>query len=345
MSVIGCYHPLNAFWTGLYTEKGKKDYVICSGQTNTLSLSSFKLQFRGRKYDNIALTSKYGDSYFKENLKIPCGQCIGCRLDYSRAWAVRCVLESKEYDNNYFITLTYNDENLPKNNSLSVRDLQLFIKRLREYYRRNFNYDNIRFFACGEYGSLGDRPHYHIIFFNLPLSDLKFFKANSLQDKLFISETISKLWPYGFHSVGSVNFETCAYTARYIVKKLKGADSVYYEKNGIIPEFVRMSRRPGIGEAYFNKNKDTIYLTDELMYADKSGQVHKVKPGVYFDKLYDIDNAEHLAKLKEKRQYVAENTLKNKLNKTGKRNEYELLNDEEKLKAKSLKRLYRKGFK
>lgn len=131
--------------------------------------------------------------------KIPCGKCIGCRLDYSRQWATRCMLESKDYQQNWFITLTYDEENKPLmmwgvdedgliyepqedwNGTLNPKDLTKFIKDLRRYWKYHFNEDNIRFYACGEYGGQTKRPHYHAIIFNLNL------KENMLEPFLCVS--------------------------------------------------------------------------------------------------------------------------------------------------------------
>ena len=100
-------------------------------------------------------------------VQLPCGQCIGCRLEKSRQWAMRIAHESSLYDQNCFLTLTFSDEHLPQNLSVSKRDLQLFMKRLRKHFAPR----KIRFFQCGEYGELNMRPHYHSILFNVDFPD------------------------------------------------------------------------------------------------------------------------------------------------------------------------------
>jgi hypothetical protein len=97
---------------------------------------------------------------------VPCGQCLGCRLDKANDWAIRCVHEAKLHLHNCFITLTYNDDCLPADGSLHREHLQLFFKRLRRYLDYHDN-SKIRFLCCGEYGDLNRRPHYHILCFSV----------------------------------------------------------------------------------------------------------------------------------------------------------------------------------
>lgn len=314
--IISCYHPLTAIWTGCYTDKGKKDYVIVSGEVDYMNLDMFKRMFKGRDYDNKALV--YDNKFhtgkmFKEFLPVPCGRCIGCRLDYSRSWAVRCLLESKEHEDNQFITLTYDDAHLPKDHSVHKRDVQLFLKRLRKYIKYHLNIDNIKYYACGEYGDKSERPHYHLILFGLPLPDKRFLSCVR-GNKLYVSDIIAKCWPYGIHSVGEVNYETAAYTARYVMKKKKGYLADYYKQKGIESEFNLMSRRPGIGLKYFEENYDKIYKTDEVIYTNANNQAMTLKPCSYYDKKFDLIDSKHLEKIKESRTVRAvlhrENVLK-----------------------------------
>lgn len=180
-------------------------------------------------------------------LRLPCGQCIGCRLERSRQWAVRCLHEKMIWEFNYFVTLTYSDKFLPAGLTLDKRALQLFMKRLRKHYG-----DGIRFYGCGEYGDRTKRPHYHLILFNCKLDGLRFYKHQADGSPLFYSETLEKLWPFGFNVVGEVTFESCAYVARYITKKIFG-DKAEAHYGGRQPEFTVMSRRPGIGSAWFER--------------------------------------------------------------------------------------------
>lgn len=193
-------------------------------------------------------------------INVPCGSCVGCRLDYSRQWADRLTMESLSFpkDEQYFVTLTYDDANLVfvgDRPTLCKGHLQKFMKDLRNSYRS----DRLRFYACGEYGGQTLRPHYHLLLFGLHLDDLKLYKLNFNHDPLYNSQQLSDVWKKGHVVVGEVNWQTCAYTARYVMKKAKSkGEKLAYESVGILPEFVVMSRRPGIGVQYFRDNQEQI---------------------------------------------------------------------------------------
>lgn len=210
-------------------------------------------------------------------IELPCGSCLSCRLDYSQDWAVRCSFESKLWKHNYFITLSYDDENLPftKNNNatLDKSHIDEFIQAVRNYFKHR-GHTGIRYLLCGEYNSSGDRmlnPHYHMILFNCPLDDLTInfptpdggliHKKNSVGTYMFYSPIIADIWSKGFIAIDDANFNTESYVSRYIMKKQKGESSkVYSEVLGVEAPFLRMSNRPGIGFNYF--------LKDEAKYID-----------------------------------------------------------------------------
>lgn len=219
--------------------------------------------------------------YIREKLQVPCGQCVGCRLERSRQWAIRCIHEAQMHPHNCFITLTYNNEHLPYPPSLDVRDWQLFMKRLRKRFGKN-----IRFFHCGEYGEQFGRPHYHACLFNFDFPDKTLFKEVN-GNRLYISKALSELWPYGFSTIGDVTFESAAYVARYIMKKVTGkkADE-HYEKidprTGEIyiakPEYVTMSRRSGIGASWYDRFSSDVYPNDYVIVRGR-----KMRPPRYYD--------------------------------------------------------------
>lgn len=244
------------------------------------------------------------DSY--HSLSIPCGQCIGCRLEKSRQWAIRCSLESQLYENSYFLTLTYDDEHLPASGSLVPEDLQKFLKKLRRHIEYHGSDEKIRFFACGEYGDNFQRPHYHAIIYNLDISDLKRFSTSFNGDTYYTSETINQIWKNGYVIIGQVTFESCAYVARYVTKKITGdqADEHY---NGREPEFVRMSRRPGIGAAWLDKYQTDVYPHDYVVIRDGI----KVKPPKYFDKLFEAIAPDEMSMIKELRSVAGYESLLN----------------------------------
>lgn len=265
---MACFHPLKAYIVGR-AEDGKK---------------------------KIVFADKYVPSespYVPVPIDLPCGQCIGCRLQYSRMWADRCMMELESHDSAYFITLTYDDEYLPvsyygdsegnpiKVYSLRKSDLQKFFKRLR----KAFPDDHIRYYACGEYGDQTKRPHYHCIVYGLHLNDLVFYKRSNLKDLYYNSPSLSKVWPYGFSVVGAVTWESCAYTARYVVKKIKGLGADFYDTFNIEPEFVVMSRRPGIGNDYFHSHPD-LFDYKRITIGSDRGSV-SFSPPRYFKQLLE----------------------------------------------------------
>lgn len=223
-------------------------------------------------------------------LTIPCGNCIGCRLERSRQWALRCVHEASLHEQNCFITLTYNSEHLPKSNSLDKTHFQKFMKRLRKKYTGQ----SIRFYQCGEYGDRNGRPHYHACLFGHDFSDKTLHQTTKNGDKLYTSQILDKIWKKGFCTIGELNFKTAAYCARYIMKKINGdqADAHYRyvnEKTGeefqIIPEYTTMSRRPGIASNWYKNFKSDVFPSDEVIINGIPMQ-----PPKYYDTLLEQEN-------------------------------------------------------
>ena len=151
-----------------------------------------------------------------KHLELPCGQCIGCRLEKSRQWATRCIHEAQMHEDNCFITLTYDDENIPWDGSLNKQHFQAFMKRLRWHNKEK----KIRYFHVGEYGEQLSRPHYHALIFNHDFDDKELWTVND-EMRLYTSEKLQKIWPMGFSTIGSVTWETAAYCSRYIMKKYR----------------------------------------------------------------------------------------------------------------------------
>lgn len=190
---------------------------------------------------------------------IPCGQCLGCRLDKANEWAIRCVHEAKLHTHNCFITLTYNDDCLPADGSLHKEHLQLFVKRLRRHLQYNYENLKIRFLACGEYGSINMRPHYHLLVYGYFPDDVRKLSVLTNGYNLFRSPTLEKLWPYGYNTVGAVTFESARYVAKYSLKKQTGKNKYVYDELGIKPEFITCSLKPGIGADFFERYKQDIF--------------------------------------------------------------------------------------
>lgn len=225
--------------------------------------------------------------------KLPCGGCEGCLLERSRQWAVRCMHEAQLWEKNCFITLTYEDP--PPWNSLVHSDFQKFMKRLRKRFkgdkelvddRTGKSSHPIRFYMAGEYGSARGRPHYHACIFNFAFEDLKFLRRTNSGSDLYRSAQLESLWPYGYSSVGDVTFESAAYVARYVMKKQNQDIDVHapvdLETGEVIerlPEYNRMSLKPGIGANFVDKFKSDVFPND---YVVVNG--HKAKPPRYYFK-------------------------------------------------------------
>lgn len=268
-----------------------------------------------------------------ESMEVACGSCLGCRLDRSRMWAVRCVHEAglpEHVHGNSFVTLTYRDKgectneqlaggfHIPDDWSLRKDHFQKFMKRLRKRFSQR-----IRFFHCGEYGNrcphgldlrlvqcplcTVGRPHYHALLFNCSFDDLEPYKQERGEVR-YTSEVLSDVWKYGFVDVGQVNFESAAYVARYALKKVNGvqADSHYFRLDHdtgemwfIEPEYCTMSRRPGIGKGWFQLFADDCFPSDDCPVPG-SGVFKKVPR--YYETLFGIADPLGLEEVKAMRQ-------------------------------------------
>lgn len=165
------------------------------------------------------------------------------------------------------------------------------MKRLRKKYG-----SNIRFFHCGEYGEKQGRPHYHACLLNFDFPD-KYHYCNSPRgDPLYRSSELEKLWPYGLCQIGSVTFESAAYVARYITKKITGPMADYHYQ-GRKPEYTTMSRRPGIGVPFLKKFHSDIYPHDRVVIR---GRV-QVNPPRFYNQQYEVMYPEKYQKIKSKR--------------------------------------------
>lgn len=220
-----------------------------------------------------SLVFKPSESLSGVRQMIPCGKCAGCRLEYSRQWAVRLMHENRMHKQSCFVNLTYDNEHLPEVGTLVPTHLQGFHKRLhnRLLYDRG---RGIRYYGCGEYGDLNKRPHYHSIVFGYDFPDKVFYGRNGRGDEIFTSAKLDEIWGHGECKIGSVTFDSCAYVARYVMKKVDGekreaghyqvydADGLIHER---VPEFPHMSRRPGIGSTYFDKYGSEIMTHDSII--------------------------------------------------------------------------------
>lgn len=219
-------------------------------------------------------------------IDVPCSKCVECLIDKSSEWSYRIMNECSLYEKNCFITLTYADNPV----SLNKRDLQLFLKRLR----RHLEPLKFRFFACGEYGKKGKRPHYHLIVFNWQPDDLDYFFTDKAGVGIYKSDFLSKIWNKGFISVSFVDENVAKYVAKYMQK-------LNEIPKGCIKPFLTMSLKPGIGADYLINNISVAFSTDKIYL---NGMYHKL-PRYYLKLLekygYDLtcikSNREMKAKL------------------------------------------------
>lgn len=253
-------------------------------------------------------------------IMIPCGRCDGCRADYTRTWADRMILELDHSGKGVFLTLTYDDEHLPVvyqtttgecTPTLSKRDVQLFMKRLRKCFKGR----EIRYYICGEYGPSTGRPHYHAIIYGLgcaDFDDLAPHGINPLGQQYFVSEFLkAEIWKNGFCLLSDVSYRTCAYVARYVRKKLFEKDEMSFESRLKEPVFSLMSRSPGIGMYYPIEHPD-VYEKGKMYFSDHNGSVQVYLPAAFLRQLEKLDPDKY-QQLKEQRRSAAENTLLSRL--------------------------------
>lgn len=252
-------------------------------------------------------------------VQIPCGKCDGCKLDMARMWAARCVHESQLHDDNCVITLTYNDEFLPRDGNLVKQHFQDFMKRLRfrispllyasceksEFNRlrvtKCFKSGVVRYFECGEYGELGGRPHFHACLFGYDFPDKILYK-NDNGTRLYRSAILDDCWPFGYSAVGDLNTASASYIARYVVKKIV-SDGV----DGKVKEFTSMSRNPGIGYNWLVNFASDVYPDDFVIMPGGM----KVKPPRYYDDKYMLTNEDVMVQLKSERVKAAKASITN----------------------------------
>lgn len=210
---------------------------------------------------------------------IPCSKCDGCRMKRSKEWAARCYHEMQCHAESCFVTLTYNKENLPQGSTLVKKHFTDFNKRFRRRIKKDTDRDGIKFFMCGEYGDKFSRPHYHALFFGYDLPDREYAYTDSKGIKQYTSAILSEVWGKGFVTVGDVTFQSAAYVSRYILKKV-GKNEGAVEYYGMrVPEYVRMSNRPGLGRKWIEKYFWDVYTQDTVVINDKL----KLKPPRFYD--------------------------------------------------------------
>lgn len=298
---MSCYHPMFGVFKNEFHDSGGKKFQLVACPPDPIQA---KMLYPG-------------------SVMIPCGKCIGCRLDYSRQWADRMTLELVSAGKGIFVTLTYDDDHInvatdPDTGeavayTLRKKDLSDFIKVLRS--RKKFEDRRISFFASGEYGPKTLRPHMHAIIFGVGLddfSDLTLKGKNNLGQSYYISEEFSTIWNKGFSLICDVSWQTCAYVSRYVQKKI-GKDLLDLSPE-MEPEFSLMSRRPGLGRRYLDENPDCLDYVSISIGSDIEGR--KIQIPKYFYNQLKLTDKYRFDILKEQRVKFAEDKMLLKLQKT-----------------------------
>ena len=257
-----CYSPLDGYRSRSVNESGKRSVVF-----------------------------DVHEGFVDRPVSIPCGQCTGCRLEYSRQWAMRCMHEASLHDENCFITLTYDEEHLPANGSLDKAAFPKFMKRLR----KRFHGRRIRYYHAGEYGDRFGRPHYHSCLFGFDFPD-KVSWPRKVDYPVWRSAVLESLWPFGASEVGAVTFESAAYVARYVTKKVTGKKAGEYYR-GLQPEYSTMSRRPGIGKEWFEQYKCEVYAEDGVVVRGRL-----MKPPKFYDGEFELCDPDAMAAVRRARK-------------------------------------------
>lgn len=351
-----CFNPKYAKWE--YGETKKHRYGM---KLKIISKKEYELYEKLRKHMSEEGKNNTG------LMCLPCQKCLGCKLDYSKMWGLRGLLESQQWKYNCFITLTYNNAHLPKDKNLHKEDVQDFLKRLRKNYtgKQSRIWNNkdgsqiveypIRTFYSGEYGDLFYRSHFHVGIFNWAPNDLKFLKYNKYGDPLYTSKQVERLWSIkgtdgkyhqiGFVTVEEMNFNTAQYIARYTVKKCFNDHDQTIKNKGLKPEFIETSRKGGLGyQVYENKELwEKMKRNYGFFVKTRKGlKLYKI-PQFYKNKWKDKDEYTEYFAESEKHRKQTEETFKELLEKTGYTKDEQLAIQKrtiiQKLKAKkSLKR-------
>lgn len=311
---MACFHPKKGFLIG-ETAKGAPKYKIAPWEA-TYVYETDPGVWKISMEDDLPFTDyrrdylpEYCDHYVRDFIPIPCGNCIGCRLDYARDWSARLMHELKMHDPEtcWFLTLTYNDDALMETftdptvdrlrlgadhlgevafyTNLDARDMTLFWKRVR----KDFPDRKLVYYQAGEYGEQRQRCHFHAIVYDLPLDpdDLHVNGVNELGNVTWRSDYLERKWQHGNVIVGKVSTESCAYVARYTLKKAREMWENDYT-NRVRP-FVRMSRNPGIGRTYLESHPEIFDVSRFPLPSRKDHPLMVPHPRYYLKYLKEVD--------------------------------------------------------
>lgn len=337
-----CYTPMIRYYQ--IASREEKEAIKSQDKKLTQKIIPREVVLRQLKHDENYLTGLKRLNEENENKgirwryqAIPCRHCYACSLNYAAQWASRLAAEASYYEQNYFITITYNDMFLPIpekvyygetddayfendgtwDGTLVKKDIQDFKDRLRKHLEYRGKLGNFKFFYCGEYGGETQRPHYHMIVTDCQLDESQFYDCHidENHNDVWKSHELDELWSYkknkrdkeyickGFVEIANATWQDMAYVARYTAKKaFKTSDDWEYFTRGKIPEFISMSK--GIGDKYFLENLDKIYETDEMIQKTVKGKTSHVKPGKRCDQLLEKINPEKFDQVKAHREEI-----------------------------------------
>ncbi|UPW40914.1 replication initiator protein [Sigmofec virus UA08Rod_6125] len=325
-----CFYPLKGWFL-----PDRKQPKVTSSKVH-------HIEWNGKTAFEVLDETVLGYKPIYNYIDIPCGRCEGCRLDVSSQWADRCVLEAKEWEHKECLTLTYDEEHVKKNikinpktgevseiDTLYYKDYQDFIKRLRISLKRGLRDKNgklltepqqeqpkIKMIVAGEYGDKKKRPHFHAIIYGLNVPDKELWKKSKSGYDMHRSQCIEKIWGNGLVTIEPVNYETAAYIARYIQKKVKGKDAdAYYENKGIVPEMLKMSTKEAIAKNFYKERRNTLYETQKIWIPTKK-TLKKARIPRYYDKQLQKENPELFEKIKAERRELQKSRERTEMSKT-----------------------------
>lgn len=222
-------------------------------------------------------------------ISLPCGLCFGCRIDNARMWSLRMMHETRYHDDNYFVTLTYDPQNLPADGDLRYSDLQKFFKRARHEFQSAAS--PFKYFASGEYGDESLRPHYHFAGFGFKIPDLRFFKQTK-SGPYFLSQRLREVWGFGHVVIAPLEWDTASYIARYVTKKMHGNNvrikDSFDPLTGELDLYTieRAFQSKGLGLPFYLEHQNEIWDLDACQFKGK----YLIKPPrYYFEKLKQSD--------------------------------------------------------
>lgn len=245
------------------------------------------------------------------SMELPCGRCIGCKIDHARGWSIRIGHEASCWDANSFVTLTY--EKL-ESESLQYEHFQEFMRKLRKKVRGVSSIEDdegrvrrpVRFYVAGEYGTRLKRPHWHAVLFNVWFQD-----ARELRNGSFRSNALDGLWGRGQCDIGRVTAASAAYVAGYTYAKAYGKEneekylqSLDFETGELVyreKEFAEMSRNPGIGAYWWRRFGGDLFPLDKAVQEGKAWKV----PRYYYEKL-KVEDPDLAARVAYERSLRAE---------------------------------------